>query len=76
MLNITKIWEAARATSAATTFFKPITIGDETFIDGATGANNPVRYMLAEARDVFNNGKPSRRTIIDVLSLSAQAYHR
>jgi hypothetical protein len=57
MLNITKIWEAARATSAATTFFEPITIGDETFIDGATGANNPVRYMLAEARDVFNNGK-------------------
>ncbi|CAN9313493.1 unnamed protein product [Alternaria alternata] len=57
MLNITKIWEAARATSAATTFFDPITIGDETFIDGATGANNPVRYMMAEARDVFNNGK-------------------
>jgi hypothetical protein len=57
MLSITKIWQAARATSAATTFFEPITIGDETFIDGATGANNPIRYMLAEARDVLNDGK-------------------
>jgi hypothetical protein len=51
MLNITKIWEAARATSAATTFFEPITIGDEKFVDGATGANNPIQYLWTEASD-------------------------
>jgi predicted acylesterase/phospholipase RssA len=53
MLNVAKIWEVARATSAATTFFEPITIDDETFVDGATGANNPIQYMWAEAGDVW-----------------------
>jgi hypothetical protein len=52
-----KIWEAARATSAATTFFDPITIGDETFVDGATGANNPVNYLWSEAGDVWGDGE-------------------
>jgi predicted acylesterase/phospholipase RssA len=55
LLKITKIWEAARATSAATTFFEPITIGDETFCDGATGVNNPVWRMFDEAGDVFSD---------------------
>ncbi|KAJ5142357.1 hypothetical protein N7526_003352 [Penicillium atrosanguineum] len=53
LLNSTKIWEAARATSAATTFFEPITISDETFVDGATGANNPIQHMWSEAADVW-----------------------
>jgi predicted acylesterase/phospholipase RssA len=53
MLNVAKIWEVARATSAATTFFEPITIDDETFVDGATGANNPVQYMWTEAGDIW-----------------------
>ncbi|KAK0640003.1 Patatin group M-2 [Lasiodiplodia hormozganensis] len=56
MLNVAKIWEAARATSAATTFFEPITINDEGFVDGATGANNPVKFLLSEARDIW--GEP------------------
>ncbi|KAI9847126.1 MAG: hypothetical protein M1838_001009 [Thelocarpon superellum] len=40
---VTKIWEAGRATSAASTFFDPIATRPhhKTFIDGATGANNP-----------------------------------
>jgi predicted acylesterase/phospholipase RssA len=54
MWNITKIWEAARATSAATTFFDPITFGDETFVDGAIGANNPIQYLWTEAGDVYD----------------------
>lgn len=53
LLNSAKIWEAARATSAATTFFEPITISDETFVDGATGANNPIQHMWSEAADVW-----------------------
>lgn len=53
MWNTVKIWEAARATSAATGFFDSITIRDETFVDGATGANNPIRELWAEAADVW-----------------------
>lgn len=51
-----KIWEAARATSAATTFFDPITIDGETFVDGATGANNPVNELWSEAGDIWGDG--------------------
>ncbi|KAH0593772.1 hypothetical protein MHUMG1_08523 [Metarhizium humberi] len=55
MLRKTKIWEAARATSAASSFFDSITIGDEDFIDGATAANNPISEMWTEAYDTFQN---------------------
>ncbi|KAI1375915.1 hypothetical protein F4677DRAFT_105345 [Hypoxylon crocopeplum] len=55
-LSKAKIWEAARATSAATTFFDPITIGGETFVDGATGANNPINYLWSEAGDIWGDG--------------------
>lgn len=46
-----KIWEAARATSAASTFFEPISIGDhgERFTDGALIHNNPVFQVYKEA---------------------------
>lgn len=49
------IWEACRATAAATSFFEPIQIGPfrEKFVDGATGFNNPVNELLAEARDIW-----------------------
>jgi len=55
LLNVTKIWEAGRATSAASTFFDPIKIGpyDEEFVDGATGSNNPARELWAEAMDMW-----------------------
>ncbi|KAL8790161.1 MAG: hypothetical protein Q9195_006488 [Heterodermia aff. obscurata] len=47
------IWEAARATSAASTFFEPIQIGrnGQIFRDGATDANNPVQVLFDLARD-------------------------
>lgn len=53
-----KIWEAARATSAASSFFDPIAIGPlrQEFLDGGTGANNPVRQLWNEAKDVFCDG--------------------
>ncbi|KAF8596885.1 FabD/lysophospholipase-like protein [Ceratobasidium sp. AG-I] len=54
-----KIWEAARATSAAPTFFKQITIEDmgtsTTFVDGGLGCNNPTGRVLAEAKLLFPN---------------------
>ena len=58
LLRTTKIWEAGRATSAASSFFDPLTIGDfqEGFVDGATGANNPVYEVWNEAQDVWPSG--------------------
>ncbi|KAL8364966.1 hypothetical protein RB595_003991 [Gaeumannomyces hyphopodioides] len=49
------IWQVARATSAATTFFKPIRVGrDEIeFIDAAFGNNNPCEVLIKEARRRF-----------------------
>ena len=57
LYNTTKIWEAGRATSAASTFFDSITIGPskQRFFDGATGANNPVRQLWKEAKDVWSS---------------------
>ena len=60
-----KIWEAARATTAAPTFFKRIAIGEEghgkeEFMDGALGCNNPAIEVLEEARSVFGDKKAIR----------------
>ncbi|KAL8765444.1 MAG: hypothetical protein Q9209_007471 [Squamulea sp. 1 TL-2023] len=51
-LSDLKIWEACRATSAASSFFDPIAIGlyEEEFVDGATGANNPVWQVWDQAQ--------------------------
>lgn len=51
-MNSVKIWEACRATSAASSFFDPISIGPygEEFIDGATGANNPIWEVWNQAQ--------------------------
>ncbi|KAF2786451.1 FabD/lysophospholipase-like protein [Melanomma pulvis-pyrius CBS 109.77] len=55
LVDSVKIWEACRATSAASSFFDPIEIGrfKEKFIDGATGANNPVREVWDQAQLVW-----------------------
>jgi predicted acylesterase/phospholipase RssA len=37
------IWQAARATSAAPTYFERLTVGDDQFVDGGLGYNNPVQ---------------------------------
>ncbi|KAH8648725.1 acyl transferase/acyl hydrolase/lysophospholipase [Tricladium varicosporioides] len=52
LLNSVKIWEACRATSATSSFFDPIAVGryNEEFVDGATGANNPVWEVWNQAQ--------------------------
>jgi len=57
LLESTTIWQACRATSAATTFFDPIAIGpfDEEFVDGALGANNPVYGVWNQAQDLWGD---------------------
>ncbi|KAH0562201.1 hypothetical protein GP486_003102 [Trichoglossum hirsutum] len=47
------ICQAALATSAATTFFDPVSIDDRSFADGAFGANNPVEEVEGEASDIW-----------------------
>jgi Patatin-like phospholipase len=49
------IWEAARATSAAPTFFAPISIEDITYGDGGTGWNNPTTEAIDEAHNIWSN---------------------
>jgi predicted acylesterase/phospholipase RssA len=58
-----RIWEAARATTAAPTFFKRIAISEEgqpkeEFIDGGLGCNNPANQVLQEASNIFGNNRP------------------
>jgi hypothetical protein len=47
------ICQAALATSAATTFFEAVSIGDRTFADGGFGANNPVDEVEGEAANIW-----------------------
>lgn len=55
LLNSVKIWEACRATSAASSFFDTVAVGryGEEFVDGATGANNPVWEVWNEAQVIW-----------------------
>ena len=47
------ICKAVLATSATTTFFDPVSIGDRTFADGGFGANNPVDEVEGEAANIW-----------------------
>jgi hypothetical protein len=47
------ICQAALATSAATTFFEPVRIGNRSFADGGLGANNPVDETEGEASNIW-----------------------
>jgi predicted acylesterase/phospholipase RssA len=48
-----KIWEAARATSAAPMYFPRVHIGDRTYFDGGLESNNPVIEVIEEALEEF-----------------------
>jgi hypothetical protein len=53
-LNVSAtIYQAVLATSAATTFFDPVSIGDHTFVDSALGTNNPVDEVEDEASNIW-----------------------
>lgn len=56
MYHETRIWETARATSAASSFFDAIKISqfEEEFVDGAVGANNPVAQLWSEAKSMWS----------------------
>lgn len=66
-----KVWEAARATTAAPLNFKPMTIqrddNKRTYVDAGLGYNNPVEQLLDEACSVFHR----ERTLGALVSLGA-----
>ncbi|KAF4632557.1 hypothetical protein G7Y89_g5568 [Cudoniella acicularis] len=55
LVNNLKIWEACRATSAASSFFNPITVGrhNTKFVDGPTRANNPIWELWDQAQLIW-----------------------
>jgi hypothetical protein len=57
-----RVWEVCRATAAASTFFDPIKLGPNgvPFLDGATGANNPIKELWTEAGKAFGDDFESR----------------
>ena len=57
------ICEAALATSAATTFFEPVSIGRRSFADGALGANNPVTEVEGEAINIWCSNEAGEREL-------------
>lgn len=56
------IWELALATSAATTFFKSVSIGRDgiEFVDAALGFNNPSEVIIQEAERLFPEAREMR----------------
>lgn len=64
------ICEAALATSAATGFFDPVSVGARYFVDGALGANNPVDEVEGEASVIWcpdtGNLKPLVKCFISI----------
>ncbi|KAL1614869.1 hypothetical protein SLS54_009423 [Diplodia seriata] len=59
LLPSIKIWEAARATSAAPFYFAPLDMGKVKLVDGGLGANNPLGWLWTEVLGVFG---ASRKT--------------
>ena len=62
------IWQACRATSAATTFFDPIQIGryKQKSADGALGHNNPIHSVIDEANDHWENATANVQCIVSI----------
>ncbi|KAL9115826.1 MAG: hypothetical protein Q9227_000194 [Pyrenula ochraceoflavens] len=60
------IWQVARATSAAPTYFNSITIGDSKYGDGGFGANNPTKEMYFEVCQMNGNAKECIELLISI----------
>jgi predicted acylesterase/phospholipase RssA len=68
------IWEAARATTAAPSFFKPMTIQNPpppiSYIDGGLGYNNPSQLAVVEAQRIWG---PARKFCIVSIGTGQQS---
>lgn len=61
-----EIWKVARATSAAPTYFKPMKIGNDEYLDGGFGANNPCAEIYDEVRRMNNSAEHCVGIIVSV----------
>ncbi|PWN39418.1 FabD/lysophospholipase-like protein [Ceraceosorus guamensis] len=57
------LWQAARATSAAPVYFERLKVGDDEFIDGGMGFNNPVLELFTEMNHVYGPARPIETVI-------------
>lgn len=57
-----QIWEAARATSCAPSFFPEICVDKVYYSDGGLGYNNPAQLVLDEARSLWGSQHPIGRS--------------
>ncbi|KAJ6024783.1 hypothetical protein N7540_005580 [Penicillium herquei] len=57
------LWQAARATTAAPIFFKPITVAGQEFFDGGLGFPNPIELATWEATRIWDKSTPHDVTI-------------
>ncbi|KAI9762855.1 MAG: hypothetical protein M4579_000208 [Chaenotheca gracillima] len=69
------IWQVARATSAAPTYFDSITIENRKFADGAFGTNNPTDEIYHEVR-LMNGDEPSHVAIVISIGTGLNPIHR
>ena len=60
------IWQVARATTAATGYFKPMTIADIDFVDGALGCNNPTWEAWNEVCQMHNGNRDAVRMLLSI----------
>ena len=60
------IWEVARATSAAPSYFKEVEIEGRLYLDGGFGANNPCVEIFEEVRKLSNYNSASTKTVISI----------
>jgi len=58
------VCQAALATSAATTFFEPVRIGNRTFADGGLGVNNPADEVEGEAANIWCSGDGDLKPLV------------
>jgi patatin-like phospholipase/acyl hydrolase len=59
------MWHAARATSAAPTFFPPFRLDDRSLVDGGVFANDPAMCALADAYKMFGHLR-SRYLVVSI----------
>ena len=60
------IWQVARATSAAPTYFEPVVIDGLEYIDGGFGANNPCAEIYDEVKKMNNSAEKCVYFILSV----------
>lgn len=61
-----KVYRIAAATSAAPTFFPQVLVGDDYYIDGGVGFNNPARRAWAFFKKQHPDASPSNTVILSL----------